>query len=507
MPQYSTPGSYVSESTLSSLTAATNGLSAAAFFGTAERGPTTATLINDWTSYKSLYGELDNAYDLGYAVYHYFQNGGRAAYVNRVVDTTATVAVYTDHPYDPNGTGQASAALFDVDAISAGTWGNSITVQTIAGSVASTATTIGTFTLIVSLAGVEVERWIDLTPDANGNRYVEAVINNYSSFIRVSDVATVVVDASLAYYTTAVAALGAIEGTVGDTDYSTALVNLDLIEGNLVLNAVGQTSSTVITAFISKAQSRGDSFVIIDPDASDLTLSEIQATAANFASLSGGGYAAHYAPMLIMKDPAKTGSAAIRNTYPGGAVAGLMVRTEVERTVAKAPAGFEADIRNALGLVVKVTDAQIGTLYDGTPQVNSFKAITGAGVVTWGARTLETSTPDKFIPVRRTLNYLKANLKDITQFAVFEPNDERLWTAINMTVSGFLSDFWRNGGLAGGRASDAFFVLCDSTNNTTATIDQGEVHVQVGVALQYPAEYIIINLSQWSGGAEAVESL
>jgi phage tail sheath protein FI len=115
--------------------------------------------------------------------------------------------------------------------------------------------------------------------------------------------------------------------------------------------------------------------------------------------------------------------------------------------------------------------------------------------------------PDKFVAVRRTLNYLKSSLKEITAYAVFEPNDERLWNSITMNVSGFLGDFWRSGGLKGASAGEAYFVVCDSTNNTVTSIDNGEVHVDVGVAMQYPAEFIVINLSQWSGGSNAVDSL
>jgi len=74
-------------------------------------------------------------------------------------------------------------------------------------------------------------------------------------------------------------------------------------------------------------------------------------------------------------------------------------------------------------------------------------------------------------------------------------------------VSSFLSEFYRSGGLVGDNASQAFFVVCNTTNNTTTSIDQGIVNVEVGVALQYPAEFIVINLSQWTGGSNAVESL
>jgi len=507
MPAYSTPGVYVVESPLVSLTTNAAGLSAAAFFGEADRGPTEVTLIQDWNTYRKLYGELANAFDLGYAVYHYFANGGRAAYIRRVVDAAATVASATI-PFYPDGDAAASAGLLTASALSKGSWGNDLSVQVTAGNIATTDDVWGTFNLIVSLSGVEVERWVDVSIDVDANRYIAAVINNYSKFIRVSNINPGLhdPDADLDWFVTAVALAGGANTTVTDTDYTTALPDLDGIKGNLILNAVGKVSTTIVSAFIAKAASRGDSFVVIDPNSADTSLANIQATAANFSGLSNGGYAAHYAPMLEMIDPAKTGSGARRTTFPGGAVAGLLVRTEVERSVAKAPAGFLADIRGALGLTIALTDTQIGTLYDGTPQVNSFKAYPGAGVTVWGARTLNKLNPDKFVNVRRTLNYLKYSLVGVTEFAVFEPNDERLWNSINMRVSSFLADFWRSGGLKGATATEAFFVVCDSTNNTPSSIDQGVVNVEVGVALSFPAEFIVINLSQWTGGALAVES-
>jgi hypothetical protein len=64
MPTYSTPGVYVSETALSSLTPAATGITAAAFFGEALRGPITPVLIQDWNTYKSTYGELANAYEV-----------------------------------------------------------------------------------------------------------------------------------------------------------------------------------------------------------------------------------------------------------------------------------------------------------------------------------------------------------------------------------------------------------------------------------------------------------
>lgn len=513
MPTYSTPGTYVNESPLVSLVPATTGATAAVFFGEAARGPVTPTLVTDWPTYRSLFGELDNAYDLGYAVYHYFANGGRAAYVARVVGAASLTAARASVPFYPNGVGQASASLFSVTAKSPGTWGNGLALTFTAGNVVASSTVKPSFALSVTLNGTEVERWTELSPDENNNRFFMEVLNRYSKFITASNphaftASTTAASATTVYYTAGSLALsGGTNAAVASSDYTASFGGLDLIEGNLILNAVGQNSATVVNALVSKASTRGDSFVIVDPSLADTTFAQLQTTITNLASVGSAGYVAAYTPALEMVDPAKTGSAAVRTTYPGGAVAGLFVRTEVERTVAKAPAGYAADIRGALGLTVPLTDAQIGQLYDGSPSVNTFKAVRGAGVVVYGTRTLEKANPDKFIPVRRTLNYVKYSLKSLTAYATFEPNDERLWNSLTSTISSFLTDFWRAGGLKGARSNEAFFVVCDSTNNTAASIDQGQVNVSVGIATSYPAEFIIINLSQWTGGSNSVETL
>lgn len=504
MPTYSTPGVYVTETPLRSLPRRGNrAQSTGVFFGIAARGPEEATLVTSWSEYKSLYGDLNNDYDLGYAVYQYFANGGRDCYVVRVVAADAVAATGTV-TYLPDGEGQPADTLFTFATTSAGAWGNSVSVEVSAGVVAASGTVIPSFNLIVKLGGVEVERWNEVSTDAANNRYLDTVVNNYSKFITVS-VPTLTANAAWAFDTTAVSGTSGSDGSaVADSDYTSAFSAIDTVEGVLLLNAVGQTTTTVVNALIAKAEARGNAFVIIDPSDSAVTVSDIGGTVVG--SYSQSNYCAVYYPMLKMVDPSKTGPGAIRTTYPGGAVAGAYVRTEVARTVAKAPAGFDIEVRNALGLATTFTPSDVASLYD-TYHVNLFKAVPGAGIVINGARTLDKSSPGKYIPLRRSLNYLKQAMSDATAFAVFEPNDERLWTRLNVTVSALLADFWRSGGLKGANAAQAFYVVCDSSNNTPTTITNGEVHIEVGVALQYPAEFVVISISQWTGGANTVETL
>ena len=567
---YTTPGVYVNETPLTSLTTSSSGQSAAVFLGEALQGPTTPQLVSNWTSYKSLFGEITTKYDLPYAVYHYFANGGKQAYVIRVASATATTAQLqnperdidpdTDAPVDPPwepgqvapgdnhftfypkgmsedpdpddpdadpdvGTGPgtgASAVPFTVSARSAGSWGNGLTLVLTEGNLEATSTSRATFNLAVNLNGKEVERWNDLSLDPGSNRYIDSIVNNYSSFILVSEVSEEEADANETFPASQSLTLqygedygtvddGTNTGTeviakVGSQDFNAALRQMDGVKGNLLINAVGKTDTSTIGNTVSYAAERGDSFVIIDPELTDTSVSDIQQTASRFSAIAGTGYAAHYAPMLKMVDPARTGPGAIRTTFPGGAIAGVITRTETERNIAKAPAGISAGIRGAIAMEVKISESELGTLYSGKPHVNSFKVIPGAGLNIYGARTLARTTPDKYLPVRRTLNYVKSSLKEMTEFAVFEPNGPRLWEHINARCSGFLSEMWRQGSLAGSNVSQAFYVVCNETNNTQVTVDRGIVNVDVGVALAYPAEFIVVNISQWTGGANAAES-
>lgn len=506
MPAYQNPGIYVTESPLTSnVASANNAVSVAAFIGPTPRGPVEATLVNSWAGYKALYGDISTSFEMGYSVYHYFANGGRDAYIVRAVSGSASTSG-ASVTYFPTG-GSTSGTLFTVQAVSPGVWGNTISVAVSNGVVAASTTQIPTFNLTVLINGtVELERWNEVSTDPASNRYIDAVINNYSKYINVvTATAAKSPTTGWTFNNNAFTLSGGTDGAaVSTSDYSTAISRLDLVDNSLIMNApgVGGQSNAIITSLVSKATTRGNSFVVIDPT-TDTTAATINTIASSYGTSS---YAAVYYPMLKMADPTKSGVGAVRDTYPGGAVVGAYIRSEINRTVAKAPAGYGLDIRNAFGLTASFTPSETATMYD-TYGVNTFKVVPGGGVIINGTRTLDKTTPGKYIPIRRSLNYVKQLLKDVTAFAVFEPNDENLWNQTTLKCSAILSEFWRNGGLKGANTQQAFYIICDGTNNTAESVAQGIVNVEVGVALQYPAEFIVINVSQWTGGSNAVSSL
>ena len=497
MAQYTSPGVYVSEGlfTTSSVTGPTT--TAAAFLGTALRGPTTPVAIESWGAYKALFGDISSAYDLGYAVYHYFANGGRTAYVCRVVGASAAPAIAT-----------ASTSNWSVKAANSGVWGNGITV------VVDTSTITGApkpaITLTVKNNGVEVERWAEVSLDPDSNRFINNVVNNYSKFITTYGV-TNYAGASYSVAAQTITLTGGLDGAALTSDldattqasWSNALSAYDNLQGQLLFNLVGKSSLPIVALGIAYVESRGDSFLIIDPNPSlgndTLTITQL------VNSYGSSSYAAVYYGMLSMSNPAAGGSAALRQTFPGGAIAGLYTRVDTERSVAKAPAGYAYELRNTFGVATKYTESEIGDLY--TAHVNTIKPVTGAGVIVNGARTLKKSDLTKYVPTRRSLNFIKANVEQISQFAVFEPNGEKLWADVSSRIANFLSSFWSNGGLRGNSATEAYYITCDASNNNSATVEAGELHIEVGVALQTPAEFVVINISQFVGGSQIQENL
>jgi phage tail sheath protein FI len=147
---------------------------------------------------------------------------------------------------------------------------------------------------------------------------------------------------------------------------------------------------------------------------------------------------------------------------------------------------------------VTLTSTQLDDLNSGLSPVNAIRALPGAGTVVMGARTLKQSgaTADKYVSMRRSLNYLRKRITDLSQFAVFENNNETLWKQIRTVLSVFLNEYRNQGGLRGAVPADAYFIKCDAENNTPTDIANGIVNIEVGVALEYPAEFVVITLAQ-----------
>ena len=203
-----------------------------------------------------------------------------------------------------------------------------------------------------------------------------------------------------------------------------------------------------------------------------------------------------YFPRVIISDPLQNGLP--RTVAPSGYIAAVWASNDAAQGVWTAPAGLDAPIGGILQLQAKLNDAQNGVL---NPQgINVLRSFTGSGNVVWGARTLrgadQLGDQYKYVPVQRLLDYIETSLLENTRWAVFQPNGEALWAKLQTQITVFMNGLFSQGAFSGTSASQAYSVKCDATTTTAADAAAGIVNVQVGFAPIYPAEFVVITISQ-----------
>jgi phage tail sheath protein FI len=208
-------------------------------------------------------------------------------------------------------------------------------------------------------------------------------------------------------------------------------------------------------------------------------------------------YGALYYPWVMALDPSGRTSGTIQ-LPPSGYMAGLYGRIDATRGVWKAPAGTEASLNGVVGLETELTDVQQGNL--NPISVNCLRRFDLAGVISWGARTITSDPEWKYVPVRRTAIMIRRSIYDGIQWAVFEPNDHRLWASLRVNIGAFMNSLFRAGAFQGEKANDAYFVRCGLGDTMVQDdIDRGQVIVLIGFAPLKPAEFVIVRIQQKAG--------
>ena len=537
------PGVYVQELPSGVQTITGVATSIGAFVGWAAMGPTSTgpvpitqpILVQSFQDFANQFGGLDARSNLGYAVSQFFNNGGQQAYIVRLLDTTSS-----------NKAAAASTATalsgMTFQARNEGQWGNSYTVTI-------TPTPQGTdnsrFKLQVSLtaSGTIVETIPNLSTTPTDGRYVLNVLPADSQFITVTPTSTPsatpaagsepltggndgnVLKPSPLYPTDPFPPPSVAGGGIGTvSDFLNALEagggtgGVNLLTRVSVFNLLcvpglspTSTPTDAVNAAIQDLQAfcvANFAFLIVD---SDENANVTSGSASNIATeitsdnITGSSSmnSAVYFPWVSAPDPLNQNR--LRLFPPCGFVAGVYASTDASRGVWTAPAGGTASLTGAAGLQTTLTDQQNGIL--NPLGINCLRNFPVFGNVVWGARTLQGNdqigSQWKYIPVKRIALFIEKSLLDGTKFAVFEPNADPLWAELRLAVGTFMQNLFRQGAFAGQSAADAFFVKCDSQTTTQADINNGIVNILVGFAPLLPAEFVIIQIQQIAGQAQA----
>jgi uncharacterized protein len=500
MAVYKRPGIYISESLLPAPVVSIGTAQAAgAVAGTFPQGPSTVQYITSWYQFTNTYGGYNAAYPATFQVAQFFANGGKELYVKRFVSSDATSAAVTI----PRASG--SNTVGQVTALNKGADGNNLRVQLTAGNaganyydltvykegVAGTASDVTNDTVLEVFSNIR----FDSTTSAD---YVVTVVNTASQTISISVTDNV--------NSPSVSVLPLTGGTDGSgvtaynyTDSTTGVApSFAPFNRPLVIflpglyDAFGSSGANSTYAAVASVLS-STQFLVADTDPG------LSAASAITQAGTYGAYSnvAVYYPRVYISDPTARSSSALRLISPAGAVVGQYMNTDTAYGPFKAPAGLNVKLSGVVALEKTLTSAELDALNSASSPVNAIRQVPGAGISIMGARTLkQDGTANMYVNMRRSLIFLRQTLDNLTEFALFENNDENLWNKINTVISSALNDYRNAGGLRGRTQSEAFFVKCDAENNTATTIAQGQVNIQVGVALQYPAEFVIITLSQ-----------
>jgi phage tail sheath protein FI len=184
---------------------------------------------------------------------------------------------------------------------------------------------------------------------------------------------------------------------------------------------------------------------------------------------------------------------------PSGGMAGVITTIDNEVGPWQAPAN--TSMVGAVGLPIKLSASdQEGLNVDAVSgkSINAIRFFNGIGILIWGARTLDGNSQDwRYLSVRRTMIFLEQSCKLAAHAYVFEPNNSTTWAAVKSMISSFLINVWKEGGLQGAKASDAFSVECGLGSTMTAEdILNGFMNVTIKVAVVRPAEFIVLTFQQ-----------
>ena len=278
-------------------------------------------------------------------------------------------------------------------------------------------------------------------------------------------------------------------------DCRKALKCFEAIEEISIVAAPGSTfgaaGTAIAKALIEHAERMRYRFAVLDSGPGQ-TIEQVRAMRARLTSAK----AALYYPWVRVKDPTKAGELSLP---PSGFVAGIYARVDISRGVHKAPTNEAVTLAD--GLDHTVTEASLAAL--NKESINFIRVFGPGNFRIWGGWTLSRASGSKYINVRRLFIYLEHSIDKGTQWAVSEPNGERLWANIRRAVEDFLMIEWRSGALSGTKPEEAFFVKCDRSTMTQADLDQGRLICLIGVAVVRPAEFVIFRIGQWTADRPA----
>jgi phage tail sheath protein FI len=569
MPEYLTPGVYFEFLDAAPPTLLGTRVDVCGIIGIAERGPLNQAIrIESWRQFQAVFGNFVPYAYLAYAVYGFFENGGRTCFPVRVAGVNAAKAQYLLK-------NAGGVPVLNISALNEGTWGNRIAITLTAVKPAA-----GLFSILITRDLINRESFQNLSLNPDDSNYFVNVINDglertsASQCVRVADLLPAGVPRTPAFLPDSVGSklvnesqfltggqdglasltrsdfLGDPDPLSPDTRGLAALWNVDDVGVVCIPDIHIQPSlrpqpppsvtpprdpcrpcpvrTLPLPASILPDQAEQP------PAFSENDVFELQRSLLEQCERRGDRVA-------ILDVPVHAGSG---NSYNLTEVQEWRSRFDSERgfgamyypwvrvldpipgldplrsvpscghlagtyagndfTVGVFKSPANTELAWAEDLTVDIEDEEQAIL---NPMgVNCLRALPGRGLRPYGARTLSDDPDWIFLCIRRTLQMIERAIYRSMQWTVFEPNNSVLRQTLGLSIANFLFAFWKKGGLAGSTVDEAFYVRCDATNNPQEAAAEGRLLAEIGVAPVSPAEFITFRIGRTADELELVET-
>lgn len=501
------PGVYIEEVPSEVRTITGVSTSRTAFIGKALRGRVNEPeLIFSFADYIRQFGGLWKKSNLSYAVYQYFLNGGKEAVIVRVYKKSEV----NGKPLDGEAKFSLTGSNLKLKASNPGLWGEQLKIainHEVDGDKLKEDETLFNLTIHNEKTGAR-ETFLNVSTNKDEQRFVKIVLEEESGLVRVDgDVTTEVLpDGNFLLEPNSASDGDELDNDTikGDPDKKEGIYALDSTDiFNLLCippyEKSETTSGAVYTEAVNYCEKRRAMLIVDPPNTWKKWKDAEDGVEPTELGVGRSANAAIFFPRIKVPDPEN--EYRLREFVPCGAVAGVIARTDGQRGIWKSPAGTEAILTGVSNLAIRLTDDENGQL--NPLGINCLRIMPVVGPVVWGARTMKgadrLADQWKYLAVRRMALYIEESLYEGTQWVVFEPNDEPLWSQIRLNVGAFMHGLFRQGAFQGTTPKQAYFVKCDKETTTRYDIDRGIVNIIVGFAPLKPAEFVILKIQQIAG--------
>ena len=265
---------------------------------------------------------------------------------------------------------------------------------------------------------------------------------------------------------------------IGETDGPTGLKLLETDESISILLCATGSDTAVWTEMIAQAERAKNRIAILNL-ASGLTPSQAVSAISTFDSAR---FATTF-PYVKVFDFVTGGTKEI----PGSAsLAGILSGLPAYRSPSNSV------VNGIVGVARVLSQSEKEALYQG--RIIPIAAVLGQGIRLIGG--ISGSSDPKWAQLckRRMLDKIQKSVKSAMSWAISLPNTPTLRDNVATSINDFIKRLINNGEI--GNTSSA---ICNSTNNTPASIAAGYLIVDVAIEFLYPADKIVIRYQEKMG--------